>query len=118
MADLWPATLPQVFQEDGYSESPDDVVVPSGVDEGPDIARRRSTAQPAQVTGQLLLDASQYATLRSFYESHTVTRFQWKDPRGATRYYRFLRPPKYTARAQYYRVQLTLREFQSEFGGA
>ncbi|MDP2322576.1 MAG: hypothetical protein Q8N51_00920 [Gammaproteobacteria bacterium] len=117
MADLWPGTLPQILEESGYSEAPRSNVISSQPDAGPDIARRRSTAAPVDITGSMLLTAAQYATLRAFYESHQALRFQWVDPRGATRYYRFKQPPKYSSWSIYFRVQLSLVEFLTEFGG-
>lgn len=117
MADLWPATLPQVFDEAGWSRDPIDNVEAFEPDTGPDIARRRSTAAPSVVTGSMLLTADQYADLDDFYNTHQAERFQWENPAGDTRYYRFKQPPKYGAWSQYYRVRLVLMEFLTETGG-
>lgn len=117
MADVWPISLPQVFEEGGWSRTQIDNTIATENDAGPDTARPRSTAAPAIVTGSMMLTAAQYSTLDTFFLTHQAARFQWANPAGSTRYYRFKQPPKYSAWSVYYRVQLVLVEFLTEFGG-
>ena len=64
--DTWPSSLPQSFLLSGYSEGMGDGRIKSNTDTGPAKIRRRSTAIPEPVTGQLLLSQSQKQTLKSF----------------------------------------------------
>ena len=62
----WPATLPQNFKADGYSETGDEVVVRTEMDAGPPKVRRRHTAKTTLLGGRMILTKTQVATLESF----------------------------------------------------
>lgn len=117
----WPSTLPQKFEEAGYSEQDADLVIRSEPDAGPEMTRARATAGPVAVSGSIApLDATQFAELRTFYRANRAVRFTWTDWAGNTRYFSFRAPPRYApvAGGAYFRVQLSLWMFTTETGGS
>jgi len=116
--DAWPAELPQYFEKEGYSEDLGMNVVTSDPETGPPLMRRRATAVPTMVSGAIICNATQYALFRTFFATHQALRFSWVDVRGAARYYMFADKPGITmVNFETYRVQLTLLEFTTEYGG-
>lgn len=118
MADLWPSTLPQAFEEPGFSRAHVDTALRTPPDVGPELVRLRATAAPAIVAGTMMLTATQKTTLTDFWKTHRAVRFQWVDEQGATRYYLFRRPPAFTPWSIYYKVRLELTEYLTETGNA
>jgi hypothetical protein len=121
MANVWPSTIPQAFEESGYTEQDVDLVIRSEPDAGPEITRARSTAGPAAVSGTLApFNATQMGDLQTFYRANRAVRFQWVDWAGNTRFFSWRSPPRFSplAGGAYFRVQLSLYRYTTEFGGA
>lgn len=93
----WPATLPQAFEQDGYSEPFASNVVRTEMDVGPPKVRKRYTAAVKQFAGLMYLTETQAETLETFYETTTnwgSDAFDWVHPRtGAAISCRFAGPP-------------------------
>lgn len=64
MADNWPVTLPRSMA--GVAVGYPDGRLKSQTDTGPGKVRRRSTAMPYSITGQMILTRTQLATLQTF----------------------------------------------------
>lgn len=96
---VWPGTLPQALQINGFSEAPPDVAIGSQPDIGPAKLRRRSSTGPRPVRGNVTLTSSQVDTLLDFYETDLLggtLRFSWTKPRDAmtAAEYRFVTRPE------------------------
>lgn len=79
---IWPVTLPQCVQIDGFSEGFGYNVIRTPMDQGPAKMRRRSArAQPLSVSFKL--DNTQLSTLESFVNDTIkyVARFYFPHPR-------------------------------------
>lgn len=63
---VWPATLPQKFLVRNYAEGGKDNLVRSENEIGPAKVRRRASAAVRPVSGAIIVDDTQLATLRSF----------------------------------------------------
>lgn len=98
MSITWPATLPQDFLLDGYSETPPDNTVRHDPDGGAALVRKRYTKAVGEISGNISLIDSQVGTLDTFYETYGgFTEFTFPHPRtGATITCRMLEPPQYT----------------------
>ena len=118
MADLWPASLPQLFAEP-YRESPGDGTIRSEITDGALQIRERAHALPKRVSSRLLLSGAQKATLTTFENEHVATRFQWENREGLTRYYTFAQAIGFSSikGGLYFYASLVLDEFATEFGG-
>lgn len=69
MTAVWPGTLPQNLQVQGYSEAMRDGRLRTPTDSGAGKSRLRSTAVVAPVSGQFEMTAAQWSTLMSFVMS-------------------------------------------------
>lgn len=121
MANVWPNTLPQFFEEAGYSEQDADLVLRSEPEAGPEMTRARATAGPVAVAGSVgPLTAAQVDTLRTFYQANRAVRFQWTDWASNTRFFSWRSPPRFAPAAggAYFRAQMSLYRYTTEFGGA
>lgn len=98
----WPSSLPGLNVE-GYSEEPEEGVLRTSVDAGPDFTRRRVTAVPTRIQDTLYLTGTQVATLRAFHRDTLAMGsrvFAWDHPRtGDAVTIRFLRAPSIVAEA-------------------
>ncbi|MEX2444509.1 MAG: hypothetical protein WD492_12950 [Alkalispirochaeta sp.] len=79
----WPATLPQKFDQESFSERPQNNTVRANTSMGPGKVRRRFTAAYISMSGSMLMTPSQVSEFKSFY--HTVTKggseaFDWQHP--------------------------------------
>ena len=96
MAD-WPATIPWEFLTDGASGGFGDNALRSSMDVGPAKLRRRSTAAPDRFTGDLLITATQYGYIDTFYKTtlgYGALPFDGLHPvTGAAAEMQFLAPP-------------------------
>jgi hypothetical protein len=63
---VWPATLPQYFLRDGYSETDPDNLISSDTSIGPAKLRRRSTSAIRPIAGTIVVTEAQYAIFQSF----------------------------------------------------
>lgn len=97
----WPATLPQLPLAADHAEAPPDIVLRTQMEVGPAKLRRRTTAGASPLTAGFILNETQVATLRTFYESTLsggALPFDWLHPRtGAAISCRFLEPPGQSA---------------------
>ena len=93
----WPSTLPQKFEQDGYSEDLADNTIRSEVDVGPAKVRKRYTAGVDVVSGKMHLTADQVDTLKTFYRTDTEggsLKFNFDHPtENKTMECRFTKPP-------------------------
>ncbi|KGT75791.1 hypothetical protein MA20_31840 [Bradyrhizobium japonicum] len=85
MVDAWPVSLPQKFLVDGFSEQLGDGVLEYAPDAGPTLTRRRSTAAPRPLSGNMEMTSAQLAALKTFYEVTIINGslpFTLPDPLG------------------------------------
>jgi hypothetical protein len=83
MADTWPATLPCKFMHGGLADGMADGRLISQTDTGPAKVRRRSSAMPRNVSGQMIMTAEQLATMRFFIDKTLIggsLPFNFMDP--------------------------------------
>lgn len=66
MPATWPTSLPQAFQQNGYSQGEGEGRLRTQPDQGPGKVRRRFTAVPKPLTGVMEVTNAQLATLDSF----------------------------------------------------
>jgi hypothetical protein len=66
VVDVWPGTLPQTFQVNGYTETVADGLIETNPDTGPPMSRRRSSAMPRPISGQMIVTRTQIDTLKTF----------------------------------------------------
>lgn len=99
----WPADLPQKLDRRNFRETLPDGVLRSNVD-GPEKRRRRATAAPSTIAGQMLLTGYEWKRLRLFFDvdlQSGALSFDFPDPDrddGATDTIRvsFAQPPSRT----------------------
>jgi len=98
---VWPASLPQQFEAEGYSENFADNQLRTRMDSGPEKVRRKYTAEARQITGQMFMTLAQVATLDTFYTITLVAGtlpFDWVHPRtAAATAFRYVGPPTVNA---------------------
>lgn len=83
MAETWPVSLPRSMS--GVTWGTRDGRMKSQTDTGPGKIRRRSTAMPYTISGQMLLTRTQLATLDTFITTTTaggVLAFNFPHPNG------------------------------------
>jgi hypothetical protein len=100
---VWPSSLPQFVEIDGYDETLPDALLRTRMDAGPAKQRRRFTAAPRSLAAVTdLMTAAQGATFEAFFETTLqmgALPFDWAHPRTqATKTFRFREPPKAIAR--------------------
>lgn len=99
---VWPTSLPERFDADGYEEEEANNILRSETDMGPPMVRKRTSANVLPVKGSLYLTTAQRATLREFYRDDCQSgsiRFSWVDQiTGDPLEYRFKEPPKWGAK--------------------
>lgn len=83
----WPSTLPDP-QLTGYAVQAQDNTARTDMDSGPARVRRRTTSVPDEITMQVVLDETQMATFRDFFENDWYHGAAWvyvpiKDGRSA-----------------------------------
>ena len=64
----WPVTLPQTPLAEGYHSTPQDNVLRSEMDAGPEKARRRFTAKSEYITCQWDLSGAELIIFENFFE--------------------------------------------------
>lgn len=109
--ELWPATLPQTFEQPDYNESFPEMTVRTPMDTGPAKVRKRFTAAPYPMTGSMRLTATQANTLETFYITTThggADAFTFTHPRkGTTITCRFTAPPHIVSIEHEFKAGLT-----------
>ncbi len=93
----WPVSLPDAFLVDGYQEQSPDNVISFETDTGPAKIRKRSTANPRQISGSIFpLTKTQVTTLDTFYQDNAAIPFTFDGDRiGTLADFRFTAPPTY-----------------------
>lgn len=79
----WPSTLPQRLQRPSYEQQFPDGSIRQDMDSGPAFQRQRFTAAPERISGDLIVDRAQYATLLDFWKNttaHGSLSFDWMHP--------------------------------------
>lgn len=72
MPEVWPATVPHCMTFDSPLLSPADGRIRSQTDTGPAKVRRRSSAMPRALSGQIPMTYAQWATLQTFINTTTL----------------------------------------------
>jgi len=102
MVATWPETLPQKLLVDGYSQAAANTLMRSNMETGPAKQRRRFSSGVEPVSGKLILDYTEFDTLKEFYDTTLIggsLRFIWKDPTdqlSGNRLFRFTSPINWT----------------------
>lgn len=63
----WPVSLPKPALS-GYSVEPQNAVLKTQMEAGPNRYRKRYTAVPTDIKGRILLNAAQMAIFKTFYQ--------------------------------------------------
>ena len=122
MAELWPASLPQVPIGDSVSYVAHDNVVRTQMEAGTAKLRPRYTAVGDDVTMALMCTRAQVDALQAFYETtlSCVLPFTWKHfrrPDWPAADYRFKSPPRFTpAGGNHWRAELELERLPASYG--
>lgn len=94
---VWPLSLPQRLQTDGFQITLPKAVLRTEMEAGLAKQRRRFTSAPQPVTGSLMLSGTQLTAFRDFYVNtlgHGASAFDWLDPISrAPVEMRFTNPP-------------------------
>ena len=110
----WPDTLPNGLLVDGLSIEPQNNVIRTSMDAGPQKARRRYTARTIRFSGEQRFDKAEFAVFEMFY--HTVLadgvlRFYFTDPvSGETAEFRFCEHYKAAMIDDFYEVSMVLEK--------
>ena len=110
---VWPGTLPQRYEQEGYVENPPRNVVRSPTTKGPVKTRRNQTAAERIVSGFIVLDEAQCVTLDTFFRTTCLEGslvFDSQLPRNALSVVvaRWVSEPQYRANGALYNVTLNL----------
>ena len=97
----WPNDIPQLPLQEGFTETPKNVVIRTQTDTGPAKTRSRYTAGVKTYSMQFLLTAAEQTSLNTFFDTTLVNgslSFTYVNPAGgASGTFRFLGPPVYGA---------------------
>lgn len=80
---IWPHVLPQYLNMDSYGESAGNMMLRSGMDAGPDKVRRRFTAAPRPLQGEIIVTQAQFTFFKYWYDNVLLggtLRFGWIEP--------------------------------------
>lgn len=98
----WPATLPAPLVGSLNDSLPNNVIR-SAMDKGPEVVRRRTTANVQPISFTLRLTVAQRATLETFYNTDTISGssvFVYSHPlTGVSGNARFVQPPSFSGDA-------------------
>ncbi|MFA7287328.1 MAG: hypothetical protein WC055_00465 [Melioribacteraceae bacterium] len=110
----WPATLPQLPLEAGYSESTIDTSIRTSMDVGPAKVRRRISAGTRDHQMQFIMTSAQLSDFKTFYETTLLSgslSYTWDHPRSGTNYsWRIKKAPQWSKQGAYYIVPLELEQ--------
>jgi hypothetical protein len=108
---LWPVTLPQIFEQSGYKETLPDMMIRTKMDTGPAKVRKRFTAAPYSMSGNMRMTKAQTDDLDTFYLTTTnggADAFTFIHPRkGTTLSCRFMGAPGYISLEHDFNVSLS-----------
>lgn len=107
---VWPSQFCPVINS--FQEAPPDNIIRTSMDKGPDIIRRRTTANTRPISFRLVLSKSDVAVLDAFYVTDTLSGsevFDYVHPRtGQSVQARFVAAPSYQNRSTMYEAQISL----------
>lgn len=111
----WPGTLPTLFQLTGFKETEVDNLIRTQTDKGPPKVRRRGSDAPRKISGNMILNGTQYSTFRSYYRTDlrdgSLTIENLDDAHGVSRTFRISKSPEYEPMGNdFWRVSLELEE--------
>lgn len=69
----WPASLPQCFLPNGYTEEGPDNLLSSGNDIGPDKVRKRTSSAPYPMSGVLKCSSTQKIAFKDFFKNDIMS---------------------------------------------
>jgi hypothetical protein len=111
-APAWPSSLPTQFLHGTYEEALPDGRIRTDMEVGPAKVRRRTTAAPRPMKGQMTLDNSQMGALSTFWTTDTVygsRAFTMTHPWfGNTVLVRFVEAPSWTRIGDHVQVTFDL----------
>ncbi len=83
---LWPSTLPQSLEIDGYSSGFADNRIETKMEYGPPKRRLRTTTNIRPLNGSMVMTQVQYAALLTFFHTtvREVEKFSFPDPHGGS----------------------------------
>ena len=101
MAEVWPATLQQSVNQANFQIVKQNTNIRTNVETGPIKSRRRFTNPQIQMTCQIWVPESEFATFETFYDTtlkNGSLTFDFDHPiTGTTTEWRFVSPPVFTA---------------------
>ncbi len=81
---VWPLTLPQELQQDGFALQPPNNIISTPMDVGPRKTRRRDVVATYPVQGQIVVTSAQLDILWAFFRvtiADGALPFEWVEPR-------------------------------------
>lgn len=103
MPAVWPPTIDDGFEVQGFTETLPNALLRSQMDAGPAKQRRRFTAAVTPIAGSIMIPAAQVPDFQAFFESTLMLGalpFEWTHPRtGALKNFRFTEPPELVPQA-------------------
>ncbi len=108
MADLWPTTLPQEPLVEGFSGTPQNTLIRTSMDAGPEKTRRRFTAASEYYTVSWIMTDAQFTTFRGFFNDTIAggsEEFEMNHPvTGETVLVRFRGPYQFVSTGVHWRI--------------
>lgn len=110
---VWPASLPQKLEQQGFTRSAGDNVRRTQVDQGPAFQAPKYSASPEPIPGSMVMTTEQVRTFLTFWNddlANGAIPFDWIDPMfGTPAEVQFTDSYQITALSgEYYRVSLNL----------
>ncbi len=106
----WPSQLK--IERQNYRERPANNILRTGMGQGPDKIRRKSTSNPRPVNFTVFATLTEANTLRTFYETDTlggVIQFDFTSLlTGVTHKARFLEEPEFVANETMWNISVSL----------
>ncbi|RLC19823.1 MAG: hypothetical protein DRH56_10885 [Deltaproteobacteria bacterium] len=109
---VWPAELPQIPLQEGFSETTPELTIRTSMDAGPEKMRRRFTAGSRAIKINMNMADAQVLIFDEFYLANCASRFDYADPRTQiTKEFRFMGQPVYTQiKSLMWRVSFALEQ--------
>lgn len=107
----WPSDIPQKPLKEGFSRKPQDNVLRSSMDTGPEKARRRFTAASEYISCVYEMTESELSSFKSFYENDInsgAISFTWPDPENGNVTVRIREPYSQQPKGLNYRISLKI----------
>lgn len=72
MAVAWPPTLPKVFEQNSFGETPQTALIRTNMSTGPAKVRRRFTAVSRYWSGTMIMTNAELTAFKTFFETSLV----------------------------------------------